>query len=379
MSSSTSITASAASSACAPSRPPARRTTAWKSITPAATSCSCRSRTSSFCRATARKRRASSSTGSARSAWQSRKARMKNRIREIAGELIKIAAERQLHEAPRLTVETGLYDEFCAGFPYEETDDQQAAIAAVACRSRLRPADGSAHLRRRRLRQDRSGAARRLHRRHERQAGRGRGADHAARAPALQDFFRTAARLSGQDRAGLAARHRQGARRRSRKASPRAHVDIVVGTHALLGKTVKFKDLGLIVVDEEQHFGVGAQGEAQAAARRGARADADRDADPAHACSSRLSGVREMSIIATPPVDRLAVRTFVSPFDPVVVREALLRERYRGGQCFLCLSAHRGSGRNQSLPRQERARGARCRRPRPDAVDRARRRDGGVL
>ncbi len=64
-------------------------------------------------------------------AWQTRKARMKNRIREIAGELIKVAAERQLREAPRLTVETGVYDEFCAGFPYEETDDQDAAIAAV--------------------------------------------------------------------------------------------------------------------------------------------------------------------------------------------------------------------------------------------------------
>src|ERR1700679_844130 len=56
---------------------------------------------------------------------------MKNRIREIAGQLIKIAAERQLREAPRLAVAAGLYDEFCAGFPYEETDDQQAAIAAV--------------------------------------------------------------------------------------------------------------------------------------------------------------------------------------------------------------------------------------------------------
>src|SRR6202034_3114684 len=64
-------------------------------------------------------------------AWQARKSRMKNRIREIAGELIKVAAERQLREAPRLAVDTGLYDEFCAGFPYEETDDQEATIAAV--------------------------------------------------------------------------------------------------------------------------------------------------------------------------------------------------------------------------------------------------------
>ena len=74
---------------------------------------------------------ASSSTGSAATAWQARKARMKNRIREMAGALIKIAAERQLREAPQLAVGTGLYDEFCAGFPYEETDDQQATIAAV--------------------------------------------------------------------------------------------------------------------------------------------------------------------------------------------------------------------------------------------------------
>src|SRR5690606_37655902 len=63
--------------------------------------------------------------------WQARKARMKSRIREIAAELIKVAAERQLHEAAKLTVAPGAYDEFCAGFPYEETEDQQAAIAAT--------------------------------------------------------------------------------------------------------------------------------------------------------------------------------------------------------------------------------------------------------
>src|SRR5262249_36784097 len=63
--------------------------------------------------------------------WQTRKARMKSRIREIAGELIKIAAERQLREAPRVQVGHGLYDEFCAGFPYEETEDQRVAIDAV--------------------------------------------------------------------------------------------------------------------------------------------------------------------------------------------------------------------------------------------------------
>src|SRR5205085_12390551 len=63
--------------------------------------------------------------------WQTRKARLKNRIREMAGELIKIAAARQLHEAPRLTAEHGSYEEFCAGFPYDETDDQETAINTV--------------------------------------------------------------------------------------------------------------------------------------------------------------------------------------------------------------------------------------------------------
>ncbi|MGA8862646.1 MAG: helicase-related protein, partial [Gallionella sp.] len=111
------------------------------------------------------------------------------------------------------------------------------------------------------------------------------------------------------------------------------HIDIVVGTHALLGKAIKFKDLGLIVVDEEQHFGV-----AHKEKLKQLRAEVHvltLTATPIpRTLQLALSGVREMSIIATPPVDRLAVRTFVSPFDPIVVREALLRERYRGGQCF---------------------------------------------
>ena len=110
-------------------------------------------------------------------------------------------------------------------------------------------------------------------------------------------------------------------------------IDIVVGTHALLGKAIKFRDLGLVVVDEEQHFGV-----AHKERLKQLRAEVHvltLTATPIpRTLQLALSGVREMSIIATPPVDRLAVRTFVSPFDPMVVREALLRERYRGGQCF---------------------------------------------
>jgi transcription-repair coupling factor (superfamily II helicase) len=110
-------------------------------------------------------------------------------------------------------------------------------------------------------------------------------------------------------------------------------IDIVVGTHALLGKAIKFKDLGLLVVDEEQHFGV-----AHKERLKQLRAEVHvltLSATPIpRTLQLALTGVRELSIIASPPVDRLAVRTFVAPFDTLMVREALLRERYRGGQAF---------------------------------------------
>jgi transcription-repair coupling factor (superfamily II helicase) len=265
-------------------------------------------------------------------AWQSRKARMKNRIREMAGELIKIAAERQLREAPRLTIESGLYDEFCAGFPYEETDDQQAAIAAVLAdlasgRSMDRLICGDVGF------------------------GKTEVALRAAFITAMngkqvavvvpttllarQHFKTFSDRLRGYPvKIGQASRLVSTAElARVKKGVADGDIDIVIGTHALLGKTVKFKDLGLIVVDEEQHFGV-----AHKEKLKQLRAEVHvltLTATPIpRTLQLALSGVREMSIIATPPVDRLAVRTFVAPFDPIVVREALLRERYRGGQSF---------------------------------------------
>ncbi len=157
--------------------------------------------------------------------WQARKARMKSRIREIAGELIKIAAERQLREAPRLTVGPGAYDEFCAGFPYEETDDQLAAIdATIEDLGSGRPMDrlicGDVGFGKTEV-----ALARGLHRRDQRQAGRSRRADHAAGAPAFQDLHRALSRLPGEYRAGLAAgaggqaRRGQGRHRRRRAST----------------------------------------------------------------------------------------------------------------------------------------------------------------
>jgi len=265
-------------------------------------------------------------------AWQSRKARMKNRIREMANELIKIAAERQLHEAPQLAVGAGLYDEFCAGFPYEETDDQLAAIAAVnSDLASGRPMD--------RLICGDVGF------------GKTEVALRAAFIAAMNGkqvaVVVPTTLLARQHTKSFIARMRnypvhiaQASRLVTGKELARVKagladgtIDIVVGTHALLGKTVKFKDLGLIVVDEEQHFGVGHK-EKLKQLRSEVHVLTLTATPIPRTLQLALSGVREMSIIATPPVDRLAVRTFVAPFDPVVVREALLRERYRGGQTF---------------------------------------------
>jgi transcription-repair coupling factor (superfamily II helicase) len=265
-------------------------------------------------------------------AWQSRKARMKNRIREIAGELIKVAAERQLREAPRLAVDTGLYDEFCAGFPYEETDDQQATIASVlADLGSGRPMD--------RLICGDVGF------------GKTEVALRAAFITAMNGkqvavvvpttlLARQHMKTFGDRLRGYPIQIAQASRlvsavelAKTKKGLAEGGIDIVIGTHALLGKAVKFKDLGLIVVDEEQHFGV-----AHKEKLKQLRAEVHvltLTATPIpRTLQLALSGVREMSIIATPPVDRLAVRTFVAPFDTIMVREALLRERYRGGQSF---------------------------------------------
>jgi transcription-repair coupling factor (superfamily II helicase) len=265
-------------------------------------------------------------------AWQARKSRMKNRIREIAGELIKVAAERQLREAPRLTVEAGLYDEFAARFPYDETDDQQAAISAVL---------------------DDLASGRPMDRLICGDVGFGKtevalraafvaamnGKQIAVVVPttllARQHFKTFSERLRGYPvNVAQASRLVTAAElAKTKQGLATGETDIVVGTHALLGKAIKFKDLGLIIVDEEQHFGV-----AHKEKLKQLRAEVHvltLTATPIpRTLQLALSGVREMSIIATPPVDRLAVRTFVSPFDPIVVREALLRERYRGGQCF---------------------------------------------
>ncbi|WP_353182239.1 transcription-repair coupling factor [Bosea sp. (in: a-proteobacteria)] len=264
--------------------------------------------------------------------WQARKAKLKQRIREMAGKLIQIAAARALKDAPRLIPPAGVYDEFCARFPYEETEDQQNTIDAVL---------------------DDLAAGRPMDRLVCGDVGFGKTevALRAAFAAALngkqvavvvpttllarQHYRNFADRFAGLPvRVGQASRFVGSADLKAVKQGARdGTMDIVVGTHALLGKGVDFKDLGLVIVDEEQHFGV-----AHKEKLKELRAEVHMltlSATPIpRTLQLAMTGVRELSIIATPPVDRLAVRTFVTPFDPLIVREALLRERYRGGRSF---------------------------------------------
>jgi transcription-repair coupling factor (superfamily II helicase) len=264
--------------------------------------------------------------------WQARKAKLKQRVREMADELLRVAAARALRQAPELAAPYGLYDEFCARFPYVETEDQARAIGDVlADLGAGRPADrlicgdvgfGKTEVALRAAfvtvmdgRQVAVVVPTTLLCRQHHATFNARFAGYPVRIAQLSRM------VSGKDaeqvRSGLAD----------------GTLDIVIGTHALLSAKIRFRDLGLLIVDEEQHFGV-----AHKEALKRLKADVHvltLTATPIpRTLQMALSGVREMSLIATPPVDRLAVRTFVLPFDPVVVREAILRERYRGGQTF---------------------------------------------
>ncbi|HVC53622.1 MAG TPA: transcription-repair coupling factor [Stellaceae bacterium] len=264
--------------------------------------------------------------------WQGRKARVKQRIREIADELIRVAAQRQLRPGETVTPPEGIYEEFAARFPYPETEDQLRAITdAFADMASGKPMD--------RLICGDVGFGKTEVALRAAFITAFSGAQVAVVVPttllARQHFRSFTERFSGLPvRIGQLSRLVAAKEAKAIKEEIAAgRLDIVVGTHALLAKDVKFHHLGLVIVDEEQHFGV-----AQKERLKQLKADVHvltLTATPIpRTLQLALSGVREMSIIATPPIDRLAVRTFVMPFDPVVVREAILRERDRGGQVF---------------------------------------------
>ncbi|MGE0416639.1 MAG: transcription-repair coupling factor [Acetobacteraceae bacterium] len=264
--------------------------------------------------------------------WQTRKARMKQRIRDMASELIRTAAARKIRDADIMAPQEGSFDEFCARFPFAETEDQARAIADVLedmasgkPMDRLICGDVGFGKTEVALRAAFIAAM--------------SGAQVAVVVPttllARQHYRTFSARFAGLP-VKVAQLSRMVAAKEAnevRKGLASGEINIVVGTHALLAKGITFSDLGLLVVDEEQHFGV-----AHKERLKAMKADVHvltLTATPIpRTLQLALTGVREMSVIATPPVDRLAVRTFIMPFDGVVIREAIQRERFRGGQIF---------------------------------------------
>ncbi|MEE4539604.1 MAG: transcription-repair coupling factor [Erythrobacter sp.] len=266
-------------------------------------------------------------------AWQKRRSRLKERITAIAGELMKVAAERALKKAPVFEAEEASFNQFVDRFPWEETDDQDAAIADV-----LRDLESGRPM-------DRLVCG---------DVGFGK-TEVALRAAFV-------AAMSGQQVAMvapttlLARQHYQNFDERfsgfplkvgrlsrlvsskeaaeTRKGLADGTVDLVIGTHAILSKSTEFKNLGLVIVDEEQRFGV-----THKEKLKQLRADVHMltlTATPIpRTLQMAMTGLRELSTIQTPPVDRLAVRTYVMEWDDMVIREALLREHHRGGQSFI--------------------------------------------
>ena len=263
--------------------------------------------------------------------WQRRKSRMKERIREIAGELIKTAAIRATR--PGVVAEPdSAFPQFVDRFPYEETDDQDRAIEEVLADLEAgKPMD--------RLVCGDVGFGKTEVALRAAFVMAMSGMQVAVVAPttllARQHNRNFTERLEGFPiRIGRLSRLVPATEaKKTKEGLESGQVDIVIGTHALLAKGIKFKRLGLVIVDEEQHFGVVHKERLKAL-----KADVHvltLTATPIpRTLQMAMSGLRDLSVIQTPPVDRLAVRTYVSPWDPVVVREALLREHYRGGQSF---------------------------------------------
>jgi transcription-repair coupling factor (superfamily II helicase) len=265
-------------------------------------------------------------------AWQRRKSRLKERIRAIAHELLQTAALRALRSGAVVEIDGQAYASFADRFPYEETEDQQRVIAEVL---------------------DDMASGTPMDRLVCGDVGFGktevamRGAFAAAMAGHQVAVIAPTTLLARQHYTNFAERFRDlplkvgrlsrlvpaAEMARTKEGIADGTVDIVIGTHAVLSKSLKFKRLGLVIVDEEQRFGVTHKEQLKALKTDVHMLTLTATPIP-RTLQMAMSGLRELSVIQTPPVDRLAVRTYVMPWDPVVLREALLREHYRGGQSF---------------------------------------------
>jgi transcription-repair coupling factor (superfamily II helicase) len=262
--------------------------------------------------------------------WKKTRRKAAEKVRDVAAELLNLQARRAAREGFAYGLDRGLYARFSAGFEYEETDDQQRAIEAVladlasdqpmdrvvcgdvgfgktevALRAAFAVVDAGRQV-------VLLAPTTLLAEQHQRTF-----ADRFADWPVRVELLSRTGKHTSKVLSGLSD----------------GTVDIVIGTHRLLQKDIKIKDLGLVIIDEEQRFGV-----RQKERLKALRAEVDLltlTATPIpRTLNMAMSGLRELSIIATPPSRRLAVKTFVSEWDTPTLRDAVLREFQRGGQVY---------------------------------------------
>lgn len=277
--------------------------------------------------------------------WAKAKRKAQEKVRDVAAELLEIQARRHARAGLALEIDRPMYESFAAGFPFEETPDQHAAIEAV-----LRDLQSSQPM-------DRVVCG---------DVGFGKTEVAVRAAFAAASAGRQVAVLVPTTL--LAEQHYRNFRDRfadwplkvevlSRFKTKKeieaelqkvseGGIDVIVGTHRLLQPDVKFKDLGLVIVDEEQRFGV-RQKEALKALRANVHLLTLTATPIPRTLNMAMAGLRDLSIIATPPPNRLAVQTFVVPWDDAQLREAFQRELARGGQLYFLHNDVESIGRMQ--------------------------------
>ncbi len=264
--------------------------------------------------------------------WNRTKRKIKKGMRDMAEELLKLYAERQLAEAPKIKGGSDLMRQFDAAFEYEETPDQLEAIQAIqGDLGRSQPMD-------RLLCGDVGFGKTEVAMRAAINVVDG-GYQVAVLAPTtiladqhLETFKHRYADTPVE--IDMISRFRTAAEARDIEKRVAAHkIDILIGTHRLLSNKVKFAKLGLVIVDEEQRFGV-AHKERLKKLRKDVHVLAMSATPVPRTLQLSLAGVRDLSLIETPPRDRMAIETAIVPFDPQLIREAVEYERDRGGQIY---------------------------------------------
>ena len=263
--------------------------------------------------------------------WKNRKEKVKKKIQIAAEELLKIAAARHIKKAPIFVPDQNFYDEFKVRFGFVETDDQARAIDEVEEDLRKgSPMDrlicGDVGFGKTEVAMRAAAVV----------CQSGQVAIVAPTTLLVRQHYKNFSKRFAETDVKVEQISRMITPKDAKKIREKlesGEVNIVIGTHALLQKNIKFKNLALVIIDEEQHFGV-AQKERLKEMRNEVHVLTLSATPIPRTLQMSLTGVKDLSLISTPPLDRLAVRNFVMPYDSVIVREAVLREHNRGGRVF---------------------------------------------